>query len=128
MIRREFRALKAKGARFLTYPGFTHDADAIWSSPGGGARVAWFTDPDGNVLSLTQAGSVASPTGGPAAAHAWHWPRNSMTGRISANPASRPAARSVPVSRSSSMCSVLPQVSQITNMQSCRQPGWLFAR
>lgn len=50
------RALKAKGARFLTYPGFTHDADAIWSSPGGGARVAWFTDPDGNVLSLTQAG------------------------------------------------------------------------
>jgi hypothetical protein len=26
----------------------------VWAAPGG-ARVAWFTDPDGNVLSLTQA-------------------------------------------------------------------------
>jgi predicted enzyme related to lactoylglutathione lyase len=25
----------------------------IWSAPGG-AKVAWFKDPDGNVLSLTQ--------------------------------------------------------------------------
>jgi predicted enzyme related to lactoylglutathione lyase len=27
----------------------------VWIVPGGGARVAWFKDPDGNVLSLTQA-------------------------------------------------------------------------
>jgi predicted enzyme related to lactoylglutathione lyase len=25
----------------------------IWTTPGGD-RIAWFTDPDGNVLSLTQ--------------------------------------------------------------------------
>jgi len=32
-----------------------NDADphAIWNAPSG-ARVAWFKDPDGNVLSLTQ--------------------------------------------------------------------------
>jgi hypothetical protein len=31
----------------------SQDADGIWTAPGG-ARVAWFPDPDGNVLSLTQ--------------------------------------------------------------------------
>jgi predicted enzyme related to lactoylglutathione lyase len=30
------------------------DADGIWTSPSG-ALVAWFEDPDGNTLSLTQA-------------------------------------------------------------------------
>ena len=29
------------------------DELGVWSAPGG-ARVAWFKDPDGNVLSLTQ--------------------------------------------------------------------------
>lgn len=46
--------LKARGVTFTIYDGFGQDADGIWSAPGGGARVAWFTDPDGNVLSLTQ--------------------------------------------------------------------------
>jgi predicted enzyme related to lactoylglutathione lyase len=32
----------------------TQDDLGIWTSPGGG-RVAWFKDPDGNVLSLTEA-------------------------------------------------------------------------
>lgn len=49
-------ALKAKGVTFTIYQGFGQDADGIWSPPGGGAKVAWFTDPDGNVLSLTQFG------------------------------------------------------------------------
>ncbi len=46
--------LKAKGVTFRIYDGFGQDADGVWTPPGGGARVAWFTDPDGNVLSLTQ--------------------------------------------------------------------------
>jgi catechol 2,3-dioxygenase-like lactoylglutathione lyase family enzyme len=50
------RALVAKGAKFNIYPGFDQDADGVWASPGGGAKVAWFNDPDGNVLSLTQVG------------------------------------------------------------------------
>lgn len=50
------RELKAKGAMFKIYEGFGQDADAVWHSPDGGAKVAWFADPDGNVLSLTQFG------------------------------------------------------------------------
>lgn len=53
-IRSAVSALKAKGVTFRVYEGFGQDADGIWSPPGGGAQVAWFTDPDGNVLSLTQ--------------------------------------------------------------------------
>jgi catechol 2,3-dioxygenase-like lactoylglutathione lyase family enzyme len=46
--------LTAAGVEFLRYPGI-NDADplGIWTAPGG-ARVAWFHDPDNNVLSLTQ--------------------------------------------------------------------------
>lgn len=55
-IRAAAAALKAKGVEFKVYEGFGQDAEAIWASPDGGAKVAWFADPDGNVLSLTQIG------------------------------------------------------------------------
>jgi predicted enzyme related to lactoylglutathione lyase len=29
------------------------DEYGIWNAPSGG-KIAWFTDPDGNILSLTQ--------------------------------------------------------------------------
>ncbi len=48
--------LAAKGVQFQVYEGFGQDADGVWSSPDGGAKVAWFPDPDGNLLSLTQFG------------------------------------------------------------------------
>jgi catechol 2,3-dioxygenase-like lactoylglutathione lyase family enzyme len=48
------RALTAKGVKFNVYPGMNQDALGIWTVPGGGAKVAWFLDPDGNNLSLTQ--------------------------------------------------------------------------
>lgn len=35
------------------YPGMHQDEVGIWNSPSG-ARVAWFKDPDGNTLSITQ--------------------------------------------------------------------------
>jgi hypothetical protein len=35
------------------YEGMDQDSDGVWTAPGGD-KVAWFTDPDGNVLSLTQ--------------------------------------------------------------------------
>ena len=46
--------LVAAGVEFMRIPGF-NDADprAIWNAPGG-ARIAWFYDPDRNVLSVTQ--------------------------------------------------------------------------
>lgn len=47
-------ALKAKGVAFNIYDGFGQDALGIWTAPGSAAKVAWFNDPDGNVLSLAQ--------------------------------------------------------------------------
>lgn len=46
-------ALRAKGIKFNTYNGLEQDALGIWAAPGG-AKVAWFLDPAGNNLSLTQ--------------------------------------------------------------------------
>ena len=46
-------ALAARGVEFRRYDGMDQDADGIWTTPGGD-QVAWFADPDGNVLSLTQ--------------------------------------------------------------------------
>jgi catechol 2,3-dioxygenase-like lactoylglutathione lyase family enzyme len=46
-------ALKAKGVHFESYGMPTQDAEGIWTAPGG-AKIAWFKDPDGNILSLTQ--------------------------------------------------------------------------
>lgn len=48
--------LAAKGVKFLIYEGFGQDAAGIWTAPGGSARIAWFNDPDGNNLSLTEVG------------------------------------------------------------------------
>jgi catechol 2,3-dioxygenase-like lactoylglutathione lyase family enzyme len=50
------RTLTSRGVAMKVYEGFGQDALGVWSAPGGGAKVAWFDDPDGNVLSLTQLG------------------------------------------------------------------------
>jgi catechol 2,3-dioxygenase-like lactoylglutathione lyase family enzyme len=49
------KALREKGITFNTYPGFIQNELGILNLPGGGLRVAWFKDPDGNVLSVTNA-------------------------------------------------------------------------
>ena len=46
-------ALKQRGVQFERYGLPTQDAEGIWSAPGG-AKIAWFKDPDGNILGLTQ--------------------------------------------------------------------------
>ena len=45
--------LVKRGVTFERYPGMPQDENAICTFPGE-ARVAWFKDPDGNVLSLSQ--------------------------------------------------------------------------
>ncbi len=40
------------GVEFSHYDGVDQDDRGIWTTPGGD-QVAWFTDPDGNTLSLT---------------------------------------------------------------------------
>jgi hypothetical protein len=45
--------LSRKGVNFERYPNLPQDENAICTFPAGD-RVAWFKDPDGNVLSLSQ--------------------------------------------------------------------------
>jgi catechol 2,3-dioxygenase-like lactoylglutathione lyase family enzyme len=45
--------LVTRGVTFTTYEGMGQDARGVWTTPGGD-QVAWFTDPDGNTLSLTR--------------------------------------------------------------------------
>ncbi len=47
------RSLTDRGVAFLRYDGMGQDALGIWRAPSK-ALIAWFKDPDGNVLSLTQ--------------------------------------------------------------------------
>ena len=47
------RDLAARGVVFVRYDGMDQDGDGVWTTPGGD-KVAWFADPDGNILSLTQ--------------------------------------------------------------------------
>lgn len=46
-------ALANAGVRFERYGFPGQDETGAWSAPGG-AKVAWFKDPDGNVLSVSQ--------------------------------------------------------------------------
>lgn len=45
--------LQSAGVQLERFEWFTQDELGIWTSPGG-ARVGWFKDPDGNLLSVTQ--------------------------------------------------------------------------
>lgn len=46
------RELAGRGVVFERYQGLEQDSLGIWRSPSG-ARIAWFRDPEGNVLSIT---------------------------------------------------------------------------
>jgi len=45
--------LVEKGVSFEHFPFLTQDKTAIWTTPDG-VRVAWFEDPNGNMISITQ--------------------------------------------------------------------------
>ena len=46
-------ALSRAGVQFERYQRMEQDELGIWSPPGG-SKVAWFKDPDGNTLSISQ--------------------------------------------------------------------------
>lgn len=52
-LRSVVAGLRGRGAVFLRYEGVEQDADGIWAAPSGDL-VAWFCDPDSNVLSVTE--------------------------------------------------------------------------
>lgn len=47
------RALQKKGVHFEIFGFFKQDELGIWTAPTG-EKVAWFKDPDGNILSISQ--------------------------------------------------------------------------
>lgn len=47
------RALAAKGIHFEIFGFFKQDELGIWTAPTGD-KVAWFKDPDGNILSISE--------------------------------------------------------------------------
>jgi catechol 2,3-dioxygenase-like lactoylglutathione lyase family enzyme len=52
-IRSTIKSLNLKGIFCEKYKFLEQDNLGVWESPGG-SKVAWFKDPDGNVLSLTE--------------------------------------------------------------------------
>jgi PhnB protein len=53
--------LEERGVRFVRHAGMLQDERGVWTAPSG-AKVAWFEDPDGNVLSLTETPDRVRPT------------------------------------------------------------------
>ena len=45
--------MRAAGIELIVYTGLEQDDDAAWTSPSG-ARVVWFNDPEGHILSIMQ--------------------------------------------------------------------------
>jgi catechol 2,3-dioxygenase-like lactoylglutathione lyase family enzyme len=52
-IRSTIEGLREKGVRFERYEGLPQDDLGVWTTPDG-SKVAWFKDPDGSILSLTE--------------------------------------------------------------------------
>jgi catechol 2,3-dioxygenase-like lactoylglutathione lyase family enzyme len=57
--------LTACGISFERFQGLMQDANGIWASPMG-AKIAWFRDPDGNILSISEHPSSWPPKSPPA--------------------------------------------------------------
>lgn len=55
-VHRAVADLAARGVECIRFDGLDQDHAAVWTAPDG-TRIAWFRDPDGNVLSLTELGS-----------------------------------------------------------------------
>jgi catechol 2,3-dioxygenase-like lactoylglutathione lyase family enzyme len=51
-IRKAMDELQGRGAIFERYDQLEQDKDGIWRTPNG-TLIAWFKDPDGNLLSIT---------------------------------------------------------------------------
>src|SRR5688572_19317674 len=50
------KGLAARGVQFERFRGMDQDEHGIWRPMAGAAGVAWFKDPDGNLLSVSGAG------------------------------------------------------------------------
>ncbi len=53
-IEKSAQALLDAGVTLNRYPGLEADELGLWQPPGSTARICWFNDPDGNLLSFSQ--------------------------------------------------------------------------
>jgi catechol 2,3-dioxygenase-like lactoylglutathione lyase family enzyme len=53
-IKASIASLVGHGVKMKIYDGFGQDDNGIWSAPDGRAKIVWFEDLDGNLLSLTE--------------------------------------------------------------------------
>lgn len=58
-IEKAVTSLRGRGVRFEIFGFFKQDGLGIWTAPSGD-KVAWFKDPDGNILSISEHGSIPS--------------------------------------------------------------------
>lgn len=58
-IARVAGSLDRAGVELTRYPGLEQDDSGVWTAPDG-TRVAWFPDPDGNVLSIVEGPPTAA--------------------------------------------------------------------
>ena len=56
-IRRTMTSLSKAGVTFERYAFLEQDEQGVWTAPSG-TKVAWFKDPDGNLLSLAESGTA----------------------------------------------------------------------
>ncbi len=75
--------LSSRGVSFERFDGFPHEDNGALTTPDG-ARVAWFRDPDGNILSVVQFPSAdyGRDDGSQATARA-HSPSDCLNGSVS---------------------------------------------
>lgn len=52
-LEKTIEKLSSNGVKFESYENIEQDKHNIWHSPSG-AKIAWFKDPDNNILSLTE--------------------------------------------------------------------------
>ena len=52
-VHQTVETLQQRGVAFERYAGLPQDEQGIWTTPDGN-KIAWFSDPDGNTLSLTE--------------------------------------------------------------------------
>jgi len=56
-VRKAVLGLSKRGVACERYPFLQQDGLGIWLAPSG-AKVAWFKDPDGNLLAVTESGAA----------------------------------------------------------------------
>ena len=55
-IHKTVAEMTSKGLQFTRYSFLEQSEDGVWTAPDG-PKIAWFVDPDGNTLSLSQHGA-----------------------------------------------------------------------